>query len=108
MDRREFRISEQINLGEGTSVFVSPKTYNDDQWHSIEASRVDTEAILRVDGEDVSRNCRIGVCDGSATELQVRVQISKLLFNQKLLKVSFYSIYFLRVLKFTRKMRSRY
>lgn len=85
-------------MGGGTSVFISPKTYNDDQWHSIEAKKEGKTALLRVDGEEIPQNCRIGVCDGSGTELQVRVQMIKLrfffqsIFFNEINMVLFYSI----------------
>jgi len=57
-------------LGEGTLKFISPTLYNDNKWHTIEASRIGKESILKVDSEDIG----IGKCNGSAIDLQVCVK----------------------------------
>lgn len=57
-------------MGEGTLTFISPQLYNDDKWHTIEASREGKESVLKVDGEYINT----GVCNGSETDLQVRIK----------------------------------
>lgn len=57
----------QLNLGEKTLVFISPIFYNDDKWHTIEASRVGRESLLKIDGDVINT----GECSGKSTDLQV-------------------------------------
>lgn len=69
-------------MGSGTLTFISPQFYNDDKWHTIEASREGKLSILKIDGELI----HTGECNGSETQLQVCIQIVKLIytFNNKL------------------------
>lgn len=70
---KTFLKQKQLNLGEGTITFISPLTYNDDKWHTIEAARQGKESILKVDEEVI----KTGQSKGSSTELQVRTAIVK-------------------------------
>lgn len=54
-------------MGEKTLVFISPMFYNDDKWHTIEASRVGKESLLKIDGDVIS----MGECTGTSADLQV-------------------------------------
>jgi len=64
-------------LGEDTLKFISPTLYNDNKWHIIDASRQGNEALLKVDGEEISR----GKCSGSSTELLASVNSIKYFFT---------------------------
>eukprot|EP00102_Acyrthosiphon_pisum_P016424 XP_008187385.2 PREDICTED: laminin subunit alpha [Acyrthosiphon pisum] len=57
----------RLNLGGNTTTIISPLTYNDDKWHTIEASRDGKKSILKIDGEIIDS----GVCNGIGTDLQV-------------------------------------
>lgn len=56
-------------MGEDTLTFISPTMYNDDKWHTIEATRIGKESVLKVDGEYIDT----GICNGSTNDLQVRI-----------------------------------
>jgi len=58
-------------LGGDTSTLISPLLYNDDKWHTIEASRDGKNFILKIDGEIIDS----GVCNGIGTDLQVGITI---------------------------------
>lgn len=60
-------------MGEGTTTFTSLLTYNDNKWHTIEATRYEKQNILKVDEVRVSS----GESNGSSTELQVGTKILK-------------------------------
>lgn len=40
----------QYNLGSGRAILRSDDKFNDGQWHSIEAIRVNKDGLLKVDG----------------------------------------------------------
>ena len=42
------RVRFQFNLGDETVSMISPETYNDDLWHTVEAVRRNREGILKV------------------------------------------------------------
>jgi len=58
-------------LGGDTTTIISPLSYNDDKWHTIEASRDGKKSILKIDGEIIDS----GVCNGIGTDLQVGITI---------------------------------
>jgi len=58
-------------LGGDTTSLISPLSYNDDKWHTIEASRDGKKSILKIDGEIIES----GVCNGIGTDLQVGITI---------------------------------
>lgn len=58
-------------MGGDTTKIISPLSYNDDKWHTIEASRDGKQSILKIDGEIIDS----GVCNGIGTDLQVSITI---------------------------------
>lgn len=58
-------------MGGDTTSFISPLSYNDDKWHTIDATRVGKEAILKVDEKIIET----GVCNGIGNDLQVCITI---------------------------------
>lgn len=56
---------------------ISPNQYNDDKWHTIEASRFGKHVLLKVDGEDISGS---EAANGLSTDLKVCVTIGNCLF----------------------------
>jgi hypothetical protein len=66
---------KQLNLGADTTSFISPLTYNDDKWHTIDATRVGKEAILKVDDKIIET----GECNGKGTDLQVCITLITLI-----------------------------
>ncbi|XP_054719477.1 laminin subunit alpha-like [Uloborus diversus] len=46
----------KFNLGSGTAVLRSQETFNDGKWHSLEATRVENEGILKVDQVEVDNS----------------------------------------------------
>ncbi|RZC32304.1 Laminin G 2 and/or Laminin II domain containing protein [Asbolus verrucosus] len=53
LELRNGKVLYQYNLGENTKVWHTSKTYNDGQWHSVEASREGSNGRFNVDGEDI-------------------------------------------------------
>lgn len=45
------RVLFQVNLGSGLATLRSRQTYNDGEWHRVEAARQKKEAVLKVDGQ---------------------------------------------------------
>lgn len=58
-------------MGSDTTALISPLLYNDDKWHTIEASRDGKKSILKIDGEIIAS----GACNGIETNLQVSISI---------------------------------
>ncbi|XP_039301092.1 laminin subunit alpha-like [Nilaparvata lugens] len=56
IELREGRILYQYNLGDGLLTLASDKTFNDDEWHSLEASRYHKDGVLKIDGDVVTKN----------------------------------------------------
>ena len=44
------RVRYQYNLGSGTRPIVSSQTFNDGKWHTVFASRLKQDGLLKVDG----------------------------------------------------------
>lgn len=53
LELRNGKVLYQYNLGGGTKVFVTSKTYNDGLWHKVRAERVGPRGQLSVDDENV-------------------------------------------------------
>ncbi|KAK4877517.1 hypothetical protein RN001_010023 [Aquatica leii] len=53
LELRDGRIIYQYNLGGNTKMWVTSKTYNDGNWHTIEASRDGAKGRFIVDKEDI-------------------------------------------------------
>lgn len=58
---------------------ISPNQYNDDKWHTIEASRFGKHVLLKVDGEDINGSEE---ANGLSTDLKVCVIITNLFVLQ--------------------------
>ncbi|XP_063440155.1 laminin-like protein epi-1 isoform X2 [Mytilus trossulus] len=52
LEMRDGHVFYQYDLGGMPAKLMSNKTYNDGQWHTIEAQRIETEGYLKVDGSD--------------------------------------------------------
>ncbi|GAB6025535.1 hypothetical protein CHUAL_011266 [Chamberlinius hualienensis] len=46
-------VVNQMNLGSGAAVIRGSKLYNDGQWHSVDATRLGKDMLLKIDGEEV-------------------------------------------------------
>ncbi|KAG1696659.1 Laminin subunit alpha [Nymphon striatum] len=64
-------VQMKFDLGEGMANLSSPKRYNDGEWHKIEISRVDREAILIIDKDEVAS----GITPGTNDQLDVEDNI---------------------------------
>ncbi|KAK6627792.1 hypothetical protein RUM44_010271 [Polyplax serrata] len=53
LEIKDGKVVYQYNLGGGTAIFTTEDTFNDNRWHTIEATRQDQEGVLRVD--DIER-----------------------------------------------------
>lgn len=53
VELKDGKVVYQYNLGDGTAIFTTAETFNDNRWHTIEATRQDQEGVLKVD--DVER-----------------------------------------------------
>ncbi|XP_035223568.1 laminin subunit alpha-like, partial [Stegodyphus dumicola] len=71
LQMEEGHIVLKYNLGSGTAVLRSPEAYNDGKWHSLEATRVEKEAVLKVDQVEVDS----GQSPGSESVLSFTNQI---------------------------------
>ena len=49
------KVVYRFNLGDRTVTLASPQSYNDDNWHTIEAARRNYTGILKVDGLDIDQ-----------------------------------------------------
>ncbi|KAB0790802.1 hypothetical protein PPYR_15312 [Photinus pyralis] len=56
LEIKDGRILYQYNLGAGTKMWITPKMYNDGNWHTIEASREGSKGRFIVDKEDMPDN----------------------------------------------------
>ncbi|GJQ84232.1 LanA [Trypoxylus dichotomus] len=53
LEIRDGKVLFKYNLGYGTKVFQTVNTYNDGEWHHIEAKRESAEGRLNVDAEEI-------------------------------------------------------
>ncbi|XP_075229000.1 laminin subunit alpha [Lycorma delicatula] len=60
IELREGRVLYQYNLGSGILTLSSSKEYNDNEWHSVEAARVNKTGVLKIDGETIEQNTSPG------------------------------------------------
>ena len=51
LEMKEGRVLFQFDLGGMPAKLITPKTFNDGQWHKIQAQREDQIGVLTVDGE---------------------------------------------------------
>ncbi|KAL0280200.1 UNVERIFIED_CONTAM: hypothetical protein PYX00_001570 [Menopon gallinae] len=49
LELKDGKVVYQYNLGDGTAIFTTAETFNDNRWHVIEATRQDKEGVLKVD-----------------------------------------------------------
>ncbi|KAK6179097.1 hypothetical protein SNE40_011531 [Patella caerulea] len=68
---REGQLIFQYDLGFGRATLKSPDRYNDGAWHSIQASRVEKDGLLLVDGSEVA----LGESKGTLKELAINDEI---------------------------------
>lgn len=52
LEMRDGHVFYQYDLGGMPAKLMSNKTYNDGQWHTIEAQRIETNGFLKVDEVD--------------------------------------------------------
>ncbi|GFY37998.1 laminin-like protein epi-1 [Trichonephila inaurata madagascariensis] len=71
LEMQDGHVILKYDLGSGLATLKSPETYNDGKWHSLEAARVDKDAILKVDQEEVDS----GISPGGETSLSTTNQI---------------------------------
>ncbi|ESO94906.1 hypothetical protein LOTGIDRAFT_144813 [Lottia gigantea] len=64
---RDGQVYFQYDLGYGRATLVSGERYNDGSWHSIQASRVEKDGLLLVDGTEVAK----GQSKGTLKELSI-------------------------------------
>ncbi|CAH0382822.1 unnamed protein product [Bemisia tabaci] len=60
VELRDGKVLFQYNLGSGAAQILSPKTYNDDQYHSVEAVRQGRDGVLKVDGVPIEQKTAQG------------------------------------------------
>ena len=51
LEMKEGRVLFQFDLGGMPAKLITPKTFNDGQWHKIQAQREEQIGVLTVDGE---------------------------------------------------------
>ena len=51
LEMKEGRVLFQFDLGGMPAKLITPRTFNDGQWHKIQAQREDRIGVLTVDGE---------------------------------------------------------
>lgn len=51
LEMKEGRVLFQFDLGGMPAKLITPRTFNDGQWHKIQAQREDQIGVLTVDGE---------------------------------------------------------
>ncbi|XP_022314761.2 laminin subunit alpha-like [Crassostrea virginica] len=64
LEMKEGRVLFQFDLGGMPAKLITPKTFNDGQWHKIQAQREEQIGVLTVDGEIIQ-----GRSPGSLTEM---------------------------------------
>ena len=62
------KVVYRFNLGDKTVSLASPESYNDDNWHTIEAARRNRTGVLKVDGLDIDQRSS---ADSGDSELAV-------------------------------------
>ncbi|KRT80924.1 hypothetical protein AMK59_5060, partial [Oryctes borbonicus] len=53
LEMRDGKVFFKYNLGYGTKVFQTVNTYNDGEWHNVEAKREGADGRLNVDAEEI-------------------------------------------------------
>lgn len=52
LELRDGRVFYQYDLGGMPAQLMTNKTYNDGQWHTIQAQRIERQGFLKVDNDD--------------------------------------------------------